>query len=75
MKLSTNFFSCLLFFIVSSFPQESAEPKAASDLTASVVKLMGEKKYEEALPLAKRALEIRERALPRDDPRIALKRH
>lgn len=50
--------------------QDSPELKEASDLTTSVAKLMGEQKYNEALPLAKRALEIRERLLPRDDPRI-----
>ena len=33
---------------------------------AQVVKLFGEGKYDEALPLAKRVLEIREKALPPD---------
>jgi len=35
-----------------------------------VGRLINKQKHEEALPLARRALEIRERLLPRDDPRI-----
>lgn len=69
MKLLTLLFATLLL-IVQSSPQESPELKEASDLTTSAAKLMGAHKYNEALPLAKRALEIRERLLPRDDPRI-----
>jgi len=37
----------------------------------SVGTLFKEGKFDEALPLAKRALEIRERLLPRNDPRVA----
>lgn len=60
----------VLLLIVSSSQQESPELKEASDLTESVVKLFNARKYAEALPLAKRALEIRQRLLPRDDARI-----
>ena len=37
----------------------------------TVAKLFKESKFDEALPLAKRALEIREQLLPRNDPRVA----
>src|SRR5688572_1862374 len=60
----------VVFLIVPSARQDSPELKEASDLTESVVKLIGEKSYGEALAPAKRALEIRERLLPRNDPRI-----
>ena len=64
------FFATLLFF--SSFhSQESPELQEATTLTESVVKLYNQRKYDEALPLAKRALEIREKLLPRTDPRIS----
>lgn len=69
MKLLPLLFAGFLL-IVSSARQESPELKEASDLTESVVKLIGEKKYSDALAPAKRALEIRDKLLPRDDPRI-----
>ena len=59
-----------LLLVISLPPQESPELKEASDLTESLVKLFNEQKYDEALTLAKRALEIRERLLPGNDPRI-----
>ncbi len=62
--------SIVLLLLISFSQQESPELKEASDLTASVVKLFQEKKYAEALPLAKRALAIREKLLPADDARI-----
>jgi tetratricopeptide (TPR) repeat protein len=40
------------------------------ELTARVVKLYGEHKYDEALPLAKRALELGEAALGKTDSRL-----
>lgn len=74
MNLLKPAFLVSLFLIGALLQQQPAqdppELKEASDLTTSVAKLMGEQKYNEALPLAKRALEIRERLLPRDDPRI-----
>ena len=69
MKLLSLLFASLLV-IVPSARQDSPELKQADDLTESVVKLIDEKKYSDALAPAKRALEIREKLLPRDDPRI-----
>lgn len=51
--------------------QESPELQEASTLSETVVKLYNQGKYNEALPLAKRSLEIREKLLPRIDPRIS----
>jgi tetratricopeptide (TPR) repeat protein len=50
--------------------EESPELKEASELSNSVIKLVNEQKIDEALPLAKRALQIREKLLPRTDPRV-----
>ena len=52
-------------------PQEPAELQEASTLNDSAVKLFNTGKYDEALPLAKRALQIRDKLLPRNDPRIS----
>ena len=62
----------LLFtgFFIPQSPQQSPELKEASDLSLSVVKLFKEGKFDEAIPLAKRALEIRERVLPPGDPMV-----
>jgi len=57
---------------VSQSSQESPELAEATELTKSVVKLFKEGKFDEALPLAKRALEIRERLLPPNDQRVSL---
>ena len=56
--------------VISQSTQESPELKEATELTNSVVKLFSEEKFDEALVLVKRALEIRERLLPRTDPRV-----
>jgi TonB family protein len=69
MKTSTII--ALLLFAISFVQQDSPELKEADDLSASVVKLFNEKDFDKALPLAKRALEIRQRLLPRTDQRIA----
>lgn len=64
----------LLFFVslfISQTPPESPELAEATEMTKSVAKFFNERKFDEALPLAKRALEIRERLLPRNDPRMA----
>ncbi|HWN11553.1 MAG TPA: TonB family protein [Pyrinomonadaceae bacterium] len=45
---------------------ESTELEEAADLSSRVLKLYAERKFKEALPLAKRALEIREKALGAD---------
>jgi TonB family protein len=50
--------------------QESPELQQAATLTDSVIKLFSQRKYNEALPLAKRALQIREKLLPRTDQRV-----
>lgn len=52
--------------VVQGATTQSSELAEASRLSANVVKLFAEKKYDEALPLAKRALELREKALGRD---------
>lgn len=56
---------------VSQSPPESPELKEAADLTNAAVKLFNEQKPDAALKNVKRALEIRERLLPRTDPRVA----
>lgn len=51
--------------------QTSVELKEADDLSAQVVRLFGENRYEEALPLARRALKIREEKLGPNHPQVA----
>src|SRR2546423_14623322 len=51
--------------------EQSPELKEANDLSSQVVRLFGEKRYDEALPLAKRVLKIREEKLPPSSTRIA----
>ena len=61
-----------LAFICVAVPAQSNSPSAsqnkelaeADKLSTEVVRLYGEAKYEEAIPLAKRALKIREKLLP-----------
>ena len=69
LVLLTNLLLSSSFFISQS-TQQSPELKEASDLSVSVVKLFKEGKVDEAIPLAKRALEIRERLLPPNDPLV-----
>src|SRR5688572_15544869 len=52
--------------------QQVAELREALRLSAEVVKLYNERKYDEALPLAKTALEIRERVLGPDGREVAV---
>jgi TonB family protein len=47
---------------------KSAELREASRLSRQVIELYNKDRYDEAIPLAKRSLEIRERALGADDP-------
>lgn len=54
----------------SASVDSSGELAEAISLNRSVVKLFGEGKYDEALPLAKRVLEIRERNLEPEDEQI-----
>ena len=71
MKLLILLLSAGLFFILPSYQeQESPELKEATELSASVVKLFNQQKFDEALPLAKRALQIREKLLSRTDPKV-----
>jgi TonB family protein len=51
--------------------QEQPELQEAAMLTNSMVKLFNQGKYDEALPLAKRVLKIREKLLPRTDPLVS----
>ena len=74
-----NKFIILLFtslltssIVISQTSPEPPELNEASELTKSVAKLYKEEKFDEALSLAKRALEIRERFLPRIDPRVSM---
>src|SRR5215217_6769522 len=62
----------LLFgnLFIPQSPQQSPELKEASHLSVSVVKLFKEGKFDEAIPLAKRALEIRQSLLPPNDPLV-----
>jgi len=55
---------------IPQLAQQSPELKEASELSLSVMKLFKEGKFDEAIPLAKRALEIRERLLPPGDPMV-----
>jgi TonB family protein len=50
----------------SKAPEKSPELIEASNLSVQVVKYYKEGKYDEALPLAKRAVELREKALGRE---------
>jgi TonB family protein len=69
--LSLLFLATLLFANTFISSQEPPELQEASTLNESAVKLYNQGKYDEALPVAKRALEIREKLLPRTDPRIS----
>ncbi|MDX6574208.1 MAG: hypothetical protein QOE96_161 [Blastocatellia bacterium] len=50
--------------------EQSAELAEASRLAQSVVSLYEAGKYDEALPIARRVVQIRERVLPKDDDKI-----
>jgi TonB family protein len=64
------FLTCLVFAAsgIAQTPPSSQTPDLveSQELTARVFKLYGERKYDEALPFAKRALELREAALGRN---------
>lgn len=70
--MTTLIFLLFASLFISQTSQESPELAEATELTKSVAKLFKEGKYDEALPPAKRALEIRERLLPRTDLRLAM---
>lgn len=69
MKLLSLLFLATLLLV--NQPQESPALEKSNGLNESAVKLYNQGKYNEALPLAKRALEIRDKLLPRTDPRIS----
>ena len=73
MKILGLLFLATLLFAHPSpqEPQEPAELQEATTLNDSAVKLFNAGKYDEALTPAKRALHIREKLLPRNDPRIS----
>jgi tetratricopeptide (TPR) repeat protein len=56
---------------VSSQTDRAKQVQEASDLSAQVVKLYAEKKFDEAVPLAQKAVEIRKAILTPNDPAIA----
>ena len=62
----------LLFALSSQSSQESPELRQATELSEQVAKLLNERKVDEALPLAKRALQIRETLLPPNDVKISI---
>jgi len=70
MKTLIVIFLLLSSAFISQSSAESPELKEATDLTNVAVKLLQEQKFDEALKKVKRALEIRERLLPRTDPRV-----
>jgi tetratricopeptide (TPR) repeat protein len=69
MKIISLLILATLLFTFNS--QEPPELQGATKLTESVVNLYNQRKYDEALPLAKKALAIREKLLPRADPRVS----
>lgn len=71
MKTFTFLFLASLLAINNLFAQESPELKQATALTEEAVKLFKDGKLDDALSRAKRALEIREKLLPKTDPQIA----
>lgn len=69
MRLSLKCVFCLIWMLLvtvrmtAAQTNDSPELIASRELNSKVIKLYGEGKYDEALPLAKRALELREEAL------------
>lgn len=60
-------------FAANTFSQTDrlTQIQEATDLSARVIKLYNEKKFEEAIPLAQKAIEIRKAVLNPNDPAIA----
>jgi TonB family protein len=66
LKVKRTLITVSLFFLLSTHVVAQTDPEElveSRDLNTKVVKLFGEGKYDEALPLAKRALQLRETAL------------
>lgn len=71
MKTVIVLLSALLLVASASAQAQDGDLKEASQLSQQVVKLYNEGKYEEALPLARRAVEIREKLLGKEDLLVA----
>lgn len=72
MKIFSFFFlATLLLSNNFAAPQEPADLQEARTLNEAAVKLFNKGKYDEALPLARRALQLREKLLPRTDGQIS----
>jgi CHAT domain-containing protein/Tfp pilus assembly protein PilF len=73
MSFSLRVMSILLFAIVSFHSSDAQESsiQEAKQLTAQVEDLHGQGRYEQAIPLAQRALAIREKALGPEHPDTA----
>lgn len=73
--MKTTHFAILIILLLAlradAQTEQSAELKEAGDLSAQVVRLFSENKYDEALPLAKRALKLREEKLGARHPLVA----
>lgn len=71
MKTVIVLLASLLLVASATAQSQDDALKEASQLSLQVVKLHNEGKYEEALPMAKRAVEIRESLLGKEDPLVA----
>src|SRR5690242_7793179 len=73
MKISTLLFLALSLLFANNLngTQEPPELQEAATLYDSAVKLYDERRYNEAIPPAKRALEIRIKLLPPNDVRVS----
>lgn len=67
----TSVWVALLACAAAGAAPPQAEPEEAARLNAEVVRLLGAGKYEEALPLARRLVELRERAPGGEHPLVA----
>src|SRR5262245_37745574 len=67
----TSAFAALLMAFVALSPPARAQQDEAAKLEARVKELNDAGKFADALPLAKRVLAIREKALKPEDPKIA----
>ena len=61
----------LIFFGMVAVPAQNAGLQEAEKLSAEVVRLFKERKFDEALPLAQKVVAIREKELGKDHPQVA----
>src|SRR5688500_6872933 len=61
-----------LWVVTISVSAQAEDLKEAERLNQQVIRLFGEGKYDEALPLAERSLAIREKALGAEHPAVAV---